>query len=287
MKATIRNPEQLVSLAEERFVVPSALMRLGRIGDAPANVAELIEIVDGDAVLKARILGLANSGYCTNITGIDTATLAVATIGARQTRDLALAITVMRTFSDVAWARHYAEAFWLHSIWCAILAELLSYEADPAISETAFSVGLVHDVGWLLLLLAFPQRIETLLATLSNAHEPVSYVTAERRLCGFDHAQVGLELAERWWFPAAFRDGMAHHHDLVGARQQERLTAIMHIANSFASEDCGTRADTSRVDPAVWEIAGIASDVVPDALEETARQYPRVTTLLMRPIAVL
>jgi HD-like signal output (HDOD) protein len=54
---------------------------------------------------------------------------------------------------------------------------------------------------------------------------------AEKELFGFDHAEVGACLLERWNLPPNIVAAILHHHQLEGAEPFERLSAVICLAN--------------------------------------------------------
>jgi HD-like signal output (HDOD) protein len=56
---------------------------------------------------------------------------------------------------------------------------------------------------------------------------------AEEQLLGIDHAKVGGLIAEKWNFPVVLVDAIRYHHTPSFARSNQRLPAIINVANSF------------------------------------------------------
>lgn len=77
--------------------------------------------------------------------------------------------------------------------------------------EKAYSLGLLHDVGRLGLLVAWPQDYSRILEEANQ--DGVSLLELERQLFNMDHCEVGQLLVEQWKLPADFRTVAGHHHD--------------------------------------------------------------------------
>jgi HD-like signal output (HDOD) protein len=58
----------------------------------------------------------------------------------------------------------------------------------------------------------------------------------EEKLLGMDHARVGGLIAERWNFPVTLVDAIRHHHTPSFARKNQKLPAIVNLANDFAAD---------------------------------------------------
>ena len=101
---------------------------------------------------------------------------------------------------------------------------------------------------------------------------------AERQVMGFDHSQVGGELARQWKLPPMLEECIEFHHNVQAGLRFPRAVALVHIANILAlmaelhTLDTG---DVSPIDPVAWDIVGIKpeeviNEVVAEAQEEIA-----------------
>jgi putative nucleotidyltransferase with HDIG domain len=109
-----------------------------------------------------------------------------------------------------------AKVCWRHNLACAIVAEDLAVAA-MAPADTAYTAGLVHDIGRLALLASDPARLAAILE--SSEAEPRMLCQLERHAFGLDHCDVGAALIEHWRFPKVFQEiAESHHHPLNGAR---------------------------------------------------------------------
>ena len=87
---------------------------------------------------------------------------------------------------------------WYHALATALGAShLVSLRGDAALRERAFTGGLIHDIGKLLL----NQRLKENLVQLPPDVDDAALLAAEAAILGFDHAQAGAALAEAWHFP--------------------------------------------------------------------------------------
>jgi|LJSS01.1.fsa_nt_gb HD-like signal output (HDOD) protein len=196
--------EQLPSMPP---IVAEALQLLSLPEVNAATVAQLIE---RDQALTARLLRIANSPYYGFPRTITTVRLAISLLGNDAVRELLVAATLyefLHTGADSDWDR---QLFWRYCLYCAAAARhtarLLGYQ--PA--GEAFTAGLLHDIGVLLLAAYLPAEFTAILRYQQRSG--CSYVEAEQAVLGTSHAEIGSWLAERWNLPPVLIATIAYHH---------------------------------------------------------------------------
>lgn len=182
-------------------VVQELIHGLGRDDTVIDTVAERLA---ADPVLGAKTLRLANSAYFNVPRTIDAIGDAVQLLGFDMVRSLALGCSLGAAFRVVPGVD--LPAFWRHSLRTACMARWLADRSGQP-GETAFTLGLVHGLGHLLMHATQAQAIASLDADVPLlAPERARH---ERALLGWHHGDVGAELAQRWNFPAAISTALA------------------------------------------------------------------------------
>lgn len=224
--------------------------------DDRASAADLAKLIALDQALTARVLRLANSAHFARRERVATAKDAVVTIGFNEVRDLILARGLWEAFSKGVHGPLRPELFWSHSVTCGVVAQLMAKETGLAPPEEAFTGGLLHDIGKLVLNRELPQQFgEAVQVTLSRG---IPLIEAEFRVFGFTHADVGWELARRWRFPHSLGHVLGHHHSADLRPEREPLTYLVAQANKLC-HDYGWSSD---IDPAslTWQPGGTDDD---------------------------
>ena len=175
-----------------------------------ANRNELAALVSRDPSLAARLLGLANSPFFAPTKAITTIPQALMLLGFSHVRDIVVGLSLWESLeAKDARARKRRESLWLHSVAVAGAARQLA-EHVGSDGGLAFVVGLLHDIGKLVLGLRFG---ETYWAILDDAEERrCDLVALEHYWFGCDHAEVGRWLLDAWSLPPTMGIGVAHHH---------------------------------------------------------------------------
>ncbi len=204
---------------------PVATKLLQLAANDETGAADLVHLLRSDPALAAQIIRHANSplyGLVAEITALDHA---VALIGVRKIRMLALAV-ISRTYISALAMEDSLRAFWRHSLASALLAERIASRVRVQ-EDTAYGAALLHDIGRLGLMVAHPQEYPKLLETAAAdlaAGTQLDLLERERALFDIDRFEAGEWLARTWNLPQDFREAAGrydvrareHIFDLIG-----------------------------------------------------------------------
>jgi putative nucleotidyltransferase with HDIG domain len=119
---------------------------------------------------------------------------------------------------------------WQHTVATAVLSEEIAHACD-AFTNVAFTAGIMHDIGRLALLVAYPSEYERVIR--GAAEQSLDILDFEREEFGVDHAEAGRALAERWGLPLDLRVIAGRHHDPSEGSELD-LLRIVHVACRLA-----------------------------------------------------
>lgn len=189
------------------------------------DVDLLVREIAHDQALAARVLRLANSPFYGLQTQVGSLHDAITVLGFRNVRSAVAGIAVMRCFAKAPFPGFDMNAFQSHGTAVALAARAIARQAQLP-EELAFSAGLVHDIGVLALLTAFPENMAAVLAYA--AQHDCALREAEREVLGLDHASVGDALLGHWHFPEEICRAVLGHHDssAIGG-----LADVIHVAD--------------------------------------------------------
>lgn len=223
----------IIRTVENLRPMPTSITRaLRAIEDSSATSTEISEIIGLDQALSASILQAANSvsmGYSTDCSKLSEA---VMRLGFKRLKGIILGIAAVGPYNQsLKGYRFGAGELWNHSIATAVSAEWIARELRYPDPEEAYTAGLLHDMGKLFLD-QFVFSDYTRIVDLMLKYKLTLYM-AEEQLLGIDHANVGGLIAEKWNFPIVLIDAIRYHHTPSFARTNQRLPAIINVANSF------------------------------------------------------
>ncbi len=257
--------------------LPHIFIRISQLVENPgSSTADIAKAINQDPSFTVRLLRVANSPFYGFPSKIDTVAKAVSIIGTSQIRSLALSMSIAKSFDNLPNSLVSMENFWRHSLYCAMIARILAKQARKCDSEAVFTAGLLHDVGQLVIFNRMPEKAREALLLMQYSIDDLPSNEAERQVMGFDHAQVGMEMAHQWKLPLLLAECIGYHHSIGETKHYPREVALVHLANIFAQMaelDTLDPEDVSTVDPRAWEMSGVGADV--DMIEEVVRNAQR------------
>ncbi len=258
-------PESMVKGMVKLVSLPHVCIRVNLMVDDPKySATEIGEVISQDAALTARLLRVANSSFYGFQSKISTISRAVTVIGFRELRDLVVAVSAVRTFSNIPMDLENMAAFWRHSIFTGIVSRLLSKQCRILHSERLFVAGVLHDLGQLVIFHKVPDLANKTLKRIKLTGEE-TYI-AERTIIGFDHAEIGAELVKSWHLPKSLEDTIRFHHTPELAVENPVDTAIVHIANIISDiaeeHENDRKRHYERIHPEAWRVTGLSENVI-------------------------
>jgi HD-like signal output (HDOD) protein len=195
--------------------------------------SQIAEVIRRDPSLSARLLRMVNSVYFGLSARINNIEEAVFFLGLRQIRELSMATPVIEeleqlqqnTAGSLPW-----KELWTHSIGTAILTrEIIASTTLHVDDDTDYLIGLLHNVGKVVMAYAFPDELRTLMA--STAATPAQFCQLERELIGWDHAQIGAHYIARHQLSEEIVFAVRYHNDPDRAPRHRLFAAATQVAD--------------------------------------------------------
>src|SRR6266478_6386133 len=203
--AQVEAPWALKDLPPYRPVARK-LMRLTVRQDVQLD--QIQRVLRMDAAFTADVLRLANSPLIGMRGEIKSIMQAVMMLGLERIKGLATTLS-LRAFLTTSVPTSALLASWRHNLAAAILCERLA-RILVIDSDTCYTAGLVHDVGRLALLCAFPDKYEQILSVQPS--DDFDLLQLERSIFEIDHCQAGKWILEQWDFPKEMCEVASLHH---------------------------------------------------------------------------
>lgn len=217
--------EKIFSQTQVLPTIPKVVHELIQsLNDEDADIGKLARSVSQDQVISARVLRLANSSYYGSSRKVASIDDAVTLIGLNQLRILVIACGMAGSFVKVPGID--LSHFWRHSLLTAMVARLMAKELGGGLNaEIAFTAGLMHGIGVLLIHNAFPDTANDI-ARACNDRSVTERFQVERELLQTDHCEVGAELAKRWNFADEIVNTIRYYCEPLSEQASEYATAV-------------------------------------------------------------
>jgi putative nucleotidyltransferase with HDIG domain len=256
-----------VTSLQQRIAQLPALPRaateaLAVLNDDDSGPEDCARAISTDQALTARVLRLANSAFYGVPGRVGSVNRAIQVLGKRTLRGALTTAAVSGQFSAIACEGFRFDGFWRHTIGTAIGAEAIA-RACTLDDETAFTAGVLHDIGRLALAAHFPRETA---ATLELARaQDLPWLEAERIALGTDHAAVGAAIAQHWHFPHAVQAAIAAHHLPRSDSGGPSLADVIHVADAIvhALDIAGEPTEAvPEIDAQTWQRVGLSPEQV-------------------------
>lgn len=260
----------LVATAAPLASLPAVYVRLSQALKNPkVSATKIADILSEDASLVARLLRLVNSPFYGFNGRIDTVSRAVGMVGTDQINELALTTCVLRMFRGIPSQLVDMNAFWLHGLATGVAARVIGMRRGETNVERLFVAGVLHEVGRLVMYQELPDLTCGMLSQLPD--DELMFET-ERKLLGFDHADVGGELLLAWNLPDSLVAAAAFHHRPDLDPTAPMASATIHLADIVAHTlEAGNSGEprVPRLNPEAWERLGLSVSSLVSILEQT------------------
>ena len=236
--------DKLRALAGKMRSLPSFpllyLEIMREIESPDSSIQGIAKIVAQDPGITAKILQVANSAAFGLPEKVHDPVDAVQQLGMTTVRSLALSAQVYASFAPGRLKYFSAAALWTHLMQCSELARAIMRRQHAAFHdcEDAFTAGMLHDMGKLMLADSLPDEFQRALV-LAQA-EKIPLAAAELEIFGATHAGLAAYLFGLWGLPAAIVEAVAFHQtpELSEVKIFSALTAV-HAANALADGSDG------------------------------------------------
>ena len=277
--------QNLVDNASDLISLPEVTLRVNEIANDPNSTADdMAAVITQDPALVVRMLKIANSAYYGLSNEVETVSRAVAVLGTNKIRDLVLSSSASDAFDGIPNDLISMQDFWHHSLYCGLLAQILSKKSNKTNSESIFIAGLLHDIGQLLMFNQMPEKSHEAILLLMEGTEELETFEAERHVFGFDHMQVGAALIKSWKLSPILEECVEFHHEPQNAKNYPAEVALINIANAVAVmadfDSMNEEDEIPMINPVSWELTGVSKSDLPDAIKKAQKEITEIESVL-------
>lgn len=264
------DPQKLIASAINSIssiaTLPEVTQQIIRtVEDPRSNAQQLNKIVSHDPALVTRVLKVVNSSFYGLPGQVSSVERAIVMLGLNAVKNIAVGASMGQLFRGVKLCEGFtARDLWTHCIGVAVVSREIARQLKLPLADEAFLAGMVHDVGLLVSLQVWPEK---LMQVCKESKQGVrTFCEIERDVIGVDHQQLGLALSQKWQFPKSCQQAAGFHHEpQLLAEGSRALVAIVAAADQLCcSEKVGfwLTGNLESVDPGVLSGSGVTPTVL-------------------------
>ncbi len=263
----------LIARVGDLPAMPAVAMKvMEMVGDQATSARALQGIIQRDQALTAKVLKIANSAMFGVSRDITTLSHAIVMLGFSTIRSVVLAASTKSIYFKCKGISGFsAKLLWEHSLAAAAIARRLAGRLDGVDVEESFISGLLHDIGKSVLNVNFFDKYSEVIKETYNIGG--DSVRVERRLLGFDHAQVGAMVVRKWNLAKGLEEAVRYHHNPRVAGEYPVLTATVALADELANvlgKGAGKRPDWDMNSSAAVKMLSIRRADLEELMEEAS-----------------
>lgn len=218
---------------EDLPTLPELYQDICRMIEGDTDIRKITQAIEVDQVVAAKVLRIANSAFC----GVNTGSLqqAVAYLGLDAIKNILLSCMVFEPKAGAdSRAKVVQTLLWRHANATNKLMQLFSEELlHKRLAEDRISVGLVHNIGKVVLLHQYGGRYVDAFLRAEQSGTGIDAIELEE--FALSHQEVGAYLLNWWNLPYPFVEAAMHHHDpLAAPSANQELLLLLHLANYYA-----------------------------------------------------
>jgi putative nucleotidyltransferase with HDIG domain len=190
---------------------PAVAMKVMALIDDPNySIMDVADVVKYDQAITANMLRICNSAYFGLRHKVVTINDAVMRLGQQ---NIVRAIQAAGVSTFYRKAKGYgleANKLWEHSVGVALMTQILSKRIFNCEDARLYTTALLHDIGKVIM----GEFVDESFPQIHNlvAKEGISFLEAEEKIIGINHAELGGRIASQWNFPKDMRDAIIYHH---------------------------------------------------------------------------
>lgn len=216
--------------------LPEAALRLVELArDPDPSIDDAVAVLERDPSLAARVLKLAASPAMSRRPPSDLSQAAL-TVGVHQLRDMAFSVASGRVFRAPGFDAELQHAH-LHSFQVGVATAEI-FKRMGIGSKQGFLVGMLHDIGALLLYAAVSQYGRDTPEVLD-----LGFISRARRTL---HAALGEAVIRSWGLSETVRVGAKHHHHPAGAGALSQVALAVGVADYAANLQADGEAERAQ-----------------------------------------
>lgn len=225
--------DRIVAQIDSLPRLPMTTMRLMQVLSNPdSSVRDVVEVIRFDPVVTTELLKLCNSAAIGLQQKVESVIDAARLLGTNRVFQLVMAAHTRTMLGNPQEGYGMPTgALWKHSVAVALAAERLARKGAIDRVSQAFTAGLLHDIGKILLNTAVAEDYAKIVSHVRQGG--VSFCEAEQSILGFTHAEIGARVGERWGLSEGIVRAIRYHHEPESCEPPDAIVDLIHISDAI------------------------------------------------------
>ena len=249
--------------------------------DKNLSFTELASILKQDPGLFARIYSAIHCNQPVNLqtASEDSIEQALQQLGINTIKNIAVTASVQQFFSHTS-LEHTAflKQHWYNSLHCAIVAESIARLYNYSNPDEAYTTGLLHNIGQLVIETCYPKKYTNAFAQLS---EDEIFHSLEQDAFGTTHQQIGALLLKEHGANSFICDAVLYHHEkfdlILDAHPLVKIVNLSNILTSSYFEEDRHAPEGQQVFDAAEELLGLNKAELLQILENSQERIANIS----------
>lgn len=215
--------------------IPQVALKVLRIiNDGNYDIERIAKEVRKDQVISANTIRLANSAIFTKKQKLASLDHALVFLGQNLLVKLVISAAVEGYFTQSNNGYSLCKGgLYYHSLGTAMITEKIAELTNTVHPTYAYTAGLLHDIGKVVLDQLVAARYPLFYRTLNETEADI--IKIENKILGTDHTQIGGILAKKWIFPPILANAVTSHHVFDPTKDGSELASMVHLADLLMS----------------------------------------------------
>lgn len=270
-KVDVPTQKDILATIDNLKPIPQTALKILRIFDDPGKgTDDIANELRKDQVLSAQTLKMCNSTFFAGTVAIESLKDAVLLLGEVMFVKTIITAAVRNYFSQTETSGYSLcrGGLFFHATGVAGLSEKITEQTDPSLLKVAYTAGLLHDIGKVILDQYVARYSPYIFRETSQNNR--NLIDSEKRILGINHCEAGIFLAKQWRLPETITQSIQFHHLPERAGKNRKLAFIVYLADlimeKFAAGFELEKMQTKSLEVAIKNL-GLDMDMLPKLVD--------------------
>jgi len=251
---------------------PKIALKLRQLIDFNAEIKDVVDLLQQDLAVATKLISVSNSAFYRGVEKNTTLAQATSRLGLTRTREVVMSICCRGYFStNHRPYKEMVEKLWWHSLACAHTAEMVVDTLGWKVAEDLFSIGLLHDIGKLLMIQVAGELIQRKKGAQEIDQEDLNAALDD------NHERLGAAILDQMGYPDSFATLVKRHHRIDAPETTPKALQVLQQADLLAkAAGFGLGTETPETINKLRAALGISEQRMLDSVPEITQRMDQL-----------